>query len=230
MNTYLTKLSTDSWRTSSARYNAARRLRRREVFATVSLALLSSLTVACAFVQRVYAPSGSAADNYLTVVSASLGVFLLTISLVEWGARTGAVADSLHRNAEKLNAFNRRLGLQIASVTSITMPAAQTLFDEYEAIKADCAHNHEPIDDAFFRSKHLSAPEFLNANGQPDLSESQAFWIACMWHVSSVWYFALLWIMILGLLAYPLVSGVSWSAQVGEVQQQAAPNIVLQVK
>src|SRR5437763_4400594 len=98
MNSSLEKLKKDIWRTSGARYNAARRLRRREFFATVSFALMSSFTVAIAFAQKIYAKPQTPADDYLTFVSALLGIFLLTLSLVEWGAKTGSKSDALHEN------------------------------------------------------------------------------------------------------------------------------------
>ena len=173
MAPFLTKLQTDAWRTSSARYNAARRLSRREFFATISLALLSAMTVAIAFIQRVYAPPSSEADNYFTALSASLGVFLLTISLVEWGARTGSIADALHQNAEKLNAMQRKIGIKIAAMAagnSLSWDDTQALSDEYEAIKADCRHNHQPIDDEYFRAKQRTAAEFCDASGNPKFS------------------------------------------------------------
>ncbi|KWR90420.1 hypothetical protein RM96_09335 [Cupriavidus sp. IDO] len=38
-------------------------------------------------------------------MAATFGVFLLVISLLEWGARYEAQAEVLHRNAEGLTAF-----------------------------------------------------------------------------------------------------------------------------
>jgi len=203
----LTKLRTDAWRTSSARYNAARRLSRREFFATTSLALLSAMTVAIAFIQRVYAPPSSAADNYFTALSASLGVFLLTISLVEWGARTGSISDALHQNAEKLNAMQRKIGIKIAVAAAgnpVTWNDTQALSDEYEAIKADCRHNHQPIDDEYFRAKQRTAVEFRDTSGNPMISQNDAWRVSALWHLSSVWYFAGLWLVVVSLLALPM--------------------------
>lgn len=105
MDNYLAGLRVDVWLTSGARYNAARRLRRRENVSVFRLALFSALSGALPFAQRVYAQSGSSLDNYLTTFSAALGIFLLAISLIEWGAKTGAVAETLHKNAEQLNAL-----------------------------------------------------------------------------------------------------------------------------
>lgn len=214
MIAFLTKLRTDAWRTSSARYNAARRLSRREFFATISLALLSAMTVAIAFIQRVYAPPSSAADNYFTALSASLGVFLLTISLVEWGARTGSIADALHQNAEKLNAMQRKIGIKIAAMAagnSVSWDDTQALSDEYEAIKADCRHNHQPIDDEYFRAKQRTATEFCDASGNPKISKKEALRVSALWHLSSVWYFAGLWLVVLGLLVLPMKFPCWWT-------------------
>jgi len=207
MLAFLTKLRTDAWRTSSARYNAARRLGRREFFATISLALLSAMSVAIAFIQRVYAPPSSEADNYFTALSASLGVFLLTISLVEWGARAGSISDALHQNAEKLNAMQRKIGIKIAAMAAgnpVTWIDTQAMSDEYEAIKADCRHNHQPIDDEYFRAKQRTAVEFCDASGNPMISHNDALRVSALWHLSSIWYFAGLWLVVLGLLVLPM--------------------------
>lgn len=205
MITLLEKLQTDIWRTAGSRYNAARRLRRREFFATVSLALMSAATVAVAFVQRVYAPPSSPVDNYLTVVSAALGVLLLTVSLIEWGARTGAMAETLHQNAEKLNSFRRRIELAIASEKKSTSQDQQDLvkklIDEYEMIKGDCLHNHIPLDDDYFRLQHKRAPEFSSSKA-PRLT-----W--CRWQIASVWYITGLWIFLL-FLFIPLAKDNMW--------------------
>jgi hypothetical protein len=206
----LQKLKTDAWRTASARYNAARRLRRREIFATISLALMSSLTVAMAFLQRVYA-TGTPADNYITAVSGTLGIFLLTVSLVEWGARTGAVAEVLHQNAEKLNGFSRRVGIEIVANTHtpLTFDDVKRLNAEYEAIKDDCQHNHLPLDDLYFRSHHLDAPEFLNGRPGPAMTRGEVVWIWCKWQSASLWYIAAIWFLLVSMLV-PLFTGKMW--------------------
>lgn len=201
-------LQKDAWRTSSARYNAARRLRRRESFATVSFALMSALTCAIAFAQRVYAPPASPADNYLSTVSASLGIVLLTLSLVEWGAKPGSVAESLHENAEKLNAFWRKVGLKVASVTggaSLTWLEVQALADEYDILKAATRYNHEPVDDAQFRACHQ--------NDYPGMGKLSRIFIWGQWQFSSVWYIGALWLFLI-LLAVPLLDKDKWKPPV----------------
>jgi len=206
MKDFLVSLRTMAWRTAGARYNAARRLKRREWFSTFSLASLSALSIAVAFAQRIYSPqSGTPLDNYLTAISVSLGVFLLAISLLEWGAAYGAKADALHRNAEALTAYQLKLAqslAQIAAGKTLTDEQVDQLRMEYETIKDGCAHNHEPADHLLFMADRRSAPEFAGANGQPLMGAKMAWWTSLTWHASTVWFFALIWLVVVGALAY----------------------------
>jgi hypothetical protein len=174
------------------------------LFSTVSLALFSALSVAVAFLQRVYvAPQGTPWDNYLTALSAALGIFLLAISLMEWGARNGAQADALHRNAEALTAFQWKLAQRIAELEQgacVTWPDIEAMRIEYEGIKRECQYNHAPLDDLQFRASKRSASEFAGPDGKPWISEVGAAWVWVRWFLASVWYFALFWIAIIGAL------------------------------
>jgi hypothetical protein len=185
---------------------------------------MSSLTVAMAFMQRVYAEPSSGADNYLSTVSATLGVFLLTISLVEWGARTGAIAEALHQNAEKLNSFHRKVGVTISTLTgggSLTWNEVQSLNDQYDAIKADCQYNHSPLDDAYFRSHHLFAPELPKGNPGPAMDRQEILSVKLKWHLSSLLYIAAIWIFLI-LLLLPLRFESMWKVNKPEGPKGAA--------
>lgn len=205
MNDFLANLRTIAWRTAGARYNAARRLRRRELFSVSSLAFFSALSVAVAFVQRIYSPlPGTPLDNYLTASSMVLGVFLLAVSLMEWGAAHGATAEMLHRNAEDLTGFQLKLARVLAQHSSGSAPdeEVESLRLEYEAIKSRCGGNHSPLDDELFRAKQRLAPEFLTQNGTPKMGLLLSWWIIFQWGCWSVWYFVCAWIVVLLGLAY----------------------------
>jgi len=204
MNDFLHNLRTQAWRTHSARNAAARRLKRRELFSTVSMAFFSAISVAIAFLQRIYVTGGSAEDNFVTGLSGVLGIFLLTISLMEWGAANGAKAEALYRNAEELNAFQRAVALKLAQLTSgvtVSWIEVTDLQREYEAVKGRCSVNHDPIDDRYFVATKRKAPEFLMASGTPAMSGTAAFRASIIWHLSSVWYFAIFWLVIVAALA-----------------------------
>lgn len=201
MDNYLAGLRTDVWRTSGARYNAARRLRRRENISVLSLALFSAMCGALPFAQRVYAQPGSALDDYLTTLAAALGIFLLAISLIEWGAKTGAMAEALHKNAEQLNGLQRTIELRLAISASagirVSPSEATGLAEQYEKIKDACAHNHLPQDDHYFRSVKRFSAEFAAPTGDPRISLIGACYSRAIWSLISIWYFAVLWGVVL---------------------------------
>jgi len=199
MKTYLIALRTKAWRTSSSRYNAARRLRLRELSSTISLALFSSLSVVIAFVQLVYFKDKPEINNYLTSLSASLGIFLLAISLIEQGAANGAKAEALHQNAEELNDFQESIALLLAKTDaqeSITWNEVEAYRLKYQTIKTSCKFNHEPIDNQLFLAEQREADEFLKKDGTARISCWQAFQIKWKWRIASIRYFGVLWLII----------------------------------
>ena len=206
MKQYLACLRTTAWRTAGARYNAARRLKQRESFSTFSLAALSALSIAVAFAQRIYsAQPGTPLDNYLTALSVGLGVFLLAISLLEWGAAYGAKADALHRNAEDLTAYQLELAQVLAQMDAgcaFTGEQVSQLRVRYETIKDRCPHNHAPSDDQLFKAQHRTAPEFAEAAVGLTMTHCEARMVRACWHASTVWFFLLVWVVVLGSFAY----------------------------
>jgi hypothetical protein len=182
MSEFLQRLRTQAWRTSGARYNAARRLKRRDWFATFSIAMFSAIGIALAVVQKVYVQKSTPElDNYITVVSACIGLFVLVISLIEWGSSGTVKADALYRNAELLNQFHRKIEQDLAIPGELSEGLVTARREEYEAIKAGCAYNHEPVDDVLLRAQQRLGEEFrkdCKPDGKPDMS-----WLAGQWAV-----------------------------------------------
>jgi SMODS and SLOG-associating 2TM effector domain family 5 len=207
MKEYLISLRTTAWRTAGARYNASRRLQQREYISTFSLASFSALSIAVAFAQRIYCPrSGTPLDNYLTAISVGLGVFLLAISLLEWGASYGLKADALHRNAEELTAYQLKLAQYLAQINNDGRTLADEQIEqfrvEYETIKNRCTYNHQPGDHQFFKAQHRTAPEFSSANGTPEMRVRDACLVVIFWYASTIWLFALAWLMVVGSMVF----------------------------
>lgn len=201
MKDFLQSLRTQAWRTSGARYNAARRLRRRDWFATFSIAMFSAIGIALTVVQKVYVPkAGSDLDNYLTVLSFFVGLFVIVISLIEWGFSGSVKADALHRNAELLNQHQRKIAQALATTGDPGEAVVTQLREEYEAIKDSCSYNHEPVDDELFRAQQRLSREYLDEHGIPQMSWLAGKWSAFMDQWSSAKVFLAFWAMILGLL------------------------------
>lgn len=208
MKPFLVDLRTDAWRTAGARYNASRRLKRREWVATSSLALLSALSIAVAFSQKVYAKTASPLDDYLSVVAMGLGVLLLVISLLEWGAAYGARAQELFKNAELLTNFQRKLALKLVALDEgavVSLEDVESLRLEYEVLKDRCASNHQPIDDALFRAEKRLDPTFRTGQspgGDVQIGMLRACYFHVEWLVAELWFFGLIWILVICALAY----------------------------
>lgn len=202
MRDFLQTLRTQTWRTMGARYNAARRLKRRDFIATFSIAMFSLIGIAIAVVQKVYAPkAASDLDNYLTVLSVCIGLFVLVISLIEWGLAATVKADALHRNAEELNQHQRKIEQVLAASAHPSEADVTSIREEYERIKAGCPFNHEPVDDVLFRSQHRLSQENLDKDQKPKMSWLDGKWALVMDQWSSAKVFLVFWAMILGLLA-----------------------------
>lgn len=208
MKPFLEKLQTNAWCTSGARYNASRRLKQREWFSTFSLAVFSALSVAVAFAQKVYSPiPGGMLDNYLTSVAAALGVFLLSISLLEWGAGYGAKAEALYRNAELLNAFQFKMKQIIAQIEAGKVVEDKEIDDlrvEYELAKEKCSINHLPVDYELFRVQHRLSKEFWDENKKPLIGRAYGAFVVVRWYASEFWFFGLIWVGVIVLFAYSL--------------------------
>ena len=199
MRTFLGELRLSAWRTAGARYEAARRLQLRVLFGTISVASFSASTSALVVVQRVYsAREGPDWDSAVTVLAAVLGLFVLVISLIEWGAANAAKAYALFENAETLNAHQREtaeLMARLDSGAAVDWTDVHEHRARYEECKRECRHNHEPIDDESFRARQRKAPEFASA-GKPALNLLQALVVRVRHWLASVWYFGVLWVML----------------------------------
>ena len=203
MKDFLQSLRTQAWRTSGARYNAARRLKRRDWIATFSIAIFSAIGIALAVVQKVYVHKGTPElDNYITVFSACIGLFVLVISLIEWGTSGSVKADALYRNAELLNRHQRKIEQVLSASGEPSNVVVTDLREEYEAIKEGCSYNHEPVDDVLFRAQQRLSKEFRedgNKEGTPKMNWVAGKWAVLMDQWSSAKTFLAFWLVIIAL-------------------------------
>jgi len=202
MRDFLEKLRQHAWRTAGARYNAARRLKRRDWIATFSIAIFSAVGIAIAVAQKVYSPKPSSdLDNYLTVAAVCIGLFVIVISLIEWGFSAAVKADALYRNAESLNRHQRKVAQVLAAGGEIAEASVTLLREEYERIKDSCPYNHEPVDHRLFTAQHRLSIENGDTEGKPTMTWFGATWATLMDVLSSAKGFLIFWVVILLLLA-----------------------------
>jgi hypothetical protein len=70
-----------------------------------------------------------------------------------------------YRNAEELNAFQRKIEMLSAFVPSNAagdMAEVDCLREEYEGIKRSCPYNHEPVDHRLFLAINRSSADLAN--------------------------------------------------------------------
>ncbi|SMF96799.1 hypothetical protein SAMN02949497_4208 [Methylomagnum ishizawai] len=205
LKTFLRELRITAWRTEGARFNAARRFKRRDWFATLSIAIFSSAGIGVTLIQKIYGiQTETPLDKYLTALSVCLGLFVIVTSLIEWGGNGAVKAEALFQNAQELSSFQRKLGQRLAETednNSLSTEEVTNYREEYEQIKLRCAYNHEPIDDSLFLSQHRFAPEFISTHSKCRLfnwfkakrNELQSY-------VSVIWYYGLFWLIIASLI------------------------------
>jgi hypothetical protein len=166
--------------------------------------MFSAIAIALAVVQKTYAaPITPLLDSYIAVVSVCIGLFVLVISLMEWGSSYAVKADALHRNAELLNQLQRKIDQDLASSIEVDQTIVTARRQEYEEIKANCAHNHEPVDDTLFRAQQRLSKEFRKdgmPNGTPQMSWFGAKWAELRQLWSAAWAYLAFWVVILALL------------------------------
>lgn len=196
-NNFLVNLRKRAWSTAGARYNAARRLKLRATCSTLSLSLLSIFSIAASVYQGILSLNlTDSTSNHLTALSITFGVFILTITLLEWGAAHEIKADSLHRNAEKLTAYHIKLEQILESIENnenIEHPEIDKLRTEYESIKDLCPYNHQPCDYKLFRVEQRHAPEFQREEGTSSTCILSLWIVRIRWYLSSIGFFILIW-------------------------------------
>jgi hypothetical protein len=200
---FIAELRTTAWRTQSARYNAARRLKRRDWFGVLSIGGFSAIGVGVTIVQKVYGvTAGTSADSYLTALSVCLGLFVVVISLIEWGMSGAVKAEALYQNAQALSAFQRKLQQILAEAVdgrALKAEEITQLREEYERIKESCPYNHEPVDDQAFLVHQRFSSEYAKLFKRPPPGLFRALWVNAWSTLSVIWYFGLFWLAVLAL-------------------------------
>lgn len=198
MKDFLDSLSKAAWKTSCARYNSSRRLKVREIFSTISLALIGLSSIILSLMQYFWINDINPKLNILiTAFSIILSMLLIIISLIEWGVASGAKSEALFRNAELLNEYERKLSLFKNSLknemTEEDYKNIDNLRDEYEKIKSTCTFNHSPVDYEYH--KIVKSRYYISHT-----PENFSFWRMLKgrinYHISSIWGYLIIWLIV----------------------------------
>ena len=198
MKDFLDSLSKSAWETSCARYNSSRRLKIREIFSTISIALIGLSGIALSLIQFSFGDTfGKNLNNIVTAFSIVLSMLLIIISLIEWGFAAGAKSEALFRNAELLNEHERKISLFKTKLTqSLTQEdynKINLLREEYEKIKSTCTFNHSPLDYEYHK---VVRKRFYISNTTEHFSFLRELKGRFSYYLCSIWGYLLVWGMV----------------------------------
>lgn len=158
---YLKELSDKIWTTKNARFMAAKRMHRRHVSSTVSMALLSASVIAVNLL--AFLNISEAQKTMITIVTVVLSVFALVMSLIITLLRYESHENNYHQCGIELDQLNQRLKIRIEELTKgqpkvdeIQSPTEDNTkyLDEYSGILKKFNLNHSELD--FLYSSMLS--------------------------------------------------------------------------
>lgn len=195
MKDFLDSLSKSAWETSCARYNSSRRFKIREIFSTISIALIGLSGIALSLIQFSFGDIlGKNINNLVTAFSIVLSMLLIIISLIEWGFAAGAKSEALFRNAELLNEHERKITLFKAKLTDSLSQEdynkIDTLREEYEKIKSTCVFNHSPLDYEYHK---IIRKRFYIAKTTEHFSLLRELKGRLSYYLCSIWCYLLTW-------------------------------------
>lgn len=153
------RLQTRVWSTSSARFNAARRLHRFHASSTYATTLLNVLIVGGALL----AGSDSKAVSSFLVVASML---VLAVQLLDQSESPKLTAVILHDCATKLNSLYSRIEIRRAQNQPITHSELDAFQQEYDSVIEMTRVNHKPVD----------YQRFLLEHNHPDRPSKQTSW------------------------------------------------------
>ena len=159
--------------------------------------------------QKVYALlPGSLIDDYLTALSIFIGIFVIVISLIEWGVNARLNAKLIWQNAEKLNAFKYRLTLWLAQAKdgiALTRAEVAPIYDEYETIKRSCPVNHETVDYEMYLIQTSANSGFAARDKLSKYNSMKVSMVYLESLLTGIGYFLIFWLIILILLTVAIL-------------------------
>lgn len=179
------------WATKGARLNAARRLEKRHLWSTRTVAFLSIYLAS----MSIYAlasdsASGGAAASTFSIVAS---VLVLILSLIEGQEDYRVKAERLHQCAKDLLPLEIRLDNLKAQGTA-ALEVLSSIANDYVAVIDRCPENHLPTDYDLFR---CSNRQDFGIKKWRSTWYPFVYWARVLW-----WYLAAIVLPPLGLAVY----------------------------
>lgn len=148
------QLDTKIWQTKGSRFNAYRRLAKRNSILTFVTSLSSIHLLSIGIIQlSSLIKITSNQSQWLSFTSIILSIIILAYSLFESGKEHGLKSEKHHLCALELDTCYSKLAF-IKPDNSIEL---SKLAEDYNEIKQKHSLNHEPIDNNYFKLEHLNS-------------------------------------------------------------------------
>ncbi len=185
-----------SWKlVKRARFNAAKRLERKQHASIMTLAVVAFYTGSASLFTLTFRDVlPEQTRTICEFVSQFFGFFTLIIGLIEQQKDYPSRARELHECARKINALQKHL-----EATHIAHPEQLLPFlDRYDRFIAECRHNHDDID-------YDLAKAIAPIDVESGRDDRQPLWLARgAYHLSTYWFYASIWV------APPIVAFTLW--------------------
>jgi SMODS and SLOG-associating 2TM effector domain family 5 len=151
------ELSFQLWITKGARFNANRRLLKKNKWSTYALTALSTYAIVLNLmvIYGVLQPVGFT-SKVIAFGSTAVSIMLLIVSILESARKYEVHANNFHRCALELSHIYRKLRiLRTGPEPNVTRDDISNLSEEYEKALA-CYDNHDDIDYQMFQANKYS--------------------------------------------------------------------------
>lgn len=189
LNEELERLKNRVYITMSARFEAYRRMKRRKISSTVSLALLSLSIIGYNILQLC--TGFEKYNEVITAVTIMLSVFVLALSLLVSYLNYSEKEHKYYECGLKLSTLYDKITLH--ATPSTPLEVVEKFFNEYDHILGECGVNHINIDNLRARVR-IKKEEY---------DRCDRVWIWLYWHLFDV--NTLYWVLAFGI---PWLTGI----------------------
>lgn len=190
LNSYIDSLKFRLWKTKGSRFNACRRLRRKQQISIFSISVLSVYGISIPVIQTVLDTDACPETNNLyTVISLTLSVFILVLSLLEGANNYASKSEKMHVNAMKISSLYSELEILLvrSSDPAVLSEKVDSIQHRYSEVIEECPDNHELEDYLEFQIQHRK--EF-------NLSALKCCWIRVKYFFVNYWLYSLFVVVI----------------------------------
>lgn len=138
------KLTDNIWITRGARFNAYRRLARKNYASIFAISILSFYNIGIALFPYTIGA------ELLAPATIAVSIFILIISLLEACKGYAVKSERMHQNAVDLNYLLNKINI----TEKIGEEETKKFYEEYYNLIKNCPENHDPCDDKLFRTEH----------------------------------------------------------------------------